>query len=249
MILLAMIVGFSSCNSTKKLLTLDKTKSTFSLEKGSCLGKCSVYNLHIYPNKVAIYEGLANAERYGVYTKKLTDAEYNGLKMAFDKADYFSFNDDYPSDIIDFPLIKIGYSNNKVRKVISGKHDRPKAIIDLQLLLEDVVYSAGWELVKQYETNVTKDETNDGMRDAPQMPYIENQIIIEPNENMFLAKWMKKYEDFNVKLVKKIAPNLNLWVITFDKNKIDPKVFLETLKLDPDLKTAQFNAKVMPREH
>lgn len=244
-----MIFGISACNSTKKLLSLDKSKATFSLEKGSCFGKCSVYNLYIYPNKQAIFEGIANTEIFGIYEKKITDEQYQTLQSAFEKADFYSFKDDYPSDIIDFPLIKLGFKKGNVKKEITGKNDRPQAIMDLQLLLENIVYSKDWNVLKPYENTVTSGDVIGEERKTPPMPVLDNQIIIEPNENMFLAKWIKKYEDFNVKLVKKIAPNLNLWVITFDKSKIDPKDFLETIQMDPDIKSAQFNAKISPREH
>ncbi|MCB9311042.1 MAG: hypothetical protein H6567_13380 [Lewinellaceae bacterium] len=243
------LVTLFSCSTSKKVLKMDKNKASFSLEKGSCLGKCSVYNLHIYPDKVAVFEGIANTELYGIYYKNLSVEDYNALTKAFNDADFMSLKDDYYSDIIDFPLIKLGFTKDKVRKVISGKNDRPKALLDLQLKLEDVVYSKGWQMAKAYEQVVTPVEETNVEHKAPQEEIIENQIIIEPNPNTFLAKWIKKYSDFNVSLVKKIAPNLNLWVITYNNTKISPKDFLETLRLDPDLKSAEFNRKITPREH
>ena len=85
------IIGCIGCAGTKDVFSFKKEDITVGLKKGACFGKCSIYSIDIYKNKVAVYEGLINATRYGVFSKKITKQEYNDLKKAYEAADFMSF--------------------------------------------------------------------------------------------------------------------------------------------------------------
>lgn len=237
----------SACAGLKDVTKFDKKDAILSLKKGSCYGKCSVYNVDVYKNRHVVYEGIKNVEKYGLYARKISKQELEALKKAYDAADFFSFKDQYPTQIADLPLITMMYKKEKESKTIIGSIDRPQALLDLQKLMENLVKGEGWTLIKAYETQTTQEVVED--RKVVQNEIIDSQILIEPNSNVFLAEWIKKYGNYNVQLIKRVSDDLNYWLITYNKQKISPADMMEMLKLDSDLKFVEFNKRIQPRDH
>jgi hypothetical protein len=229
------------CSGLKDVYALRKTEPVISLDKGSCSGKCSVYKLFLYSNRQLVFEGIQNVEMYGLYTRKLTKAQYETLVKAFVAADFFAFNNEYPNPLPELPVITMSFVHQEKSKKISGSIDRPQELLSLQRLLEKLIYATDWKLIKAFEPNVTRDEVPQPTQGASDV--IENQIIIEPAGNVFLAQWLKKYPQYDIQLVKRLSPDLNYWVITFSKSKIAPADMLALLKSDKEIKFAEFNKK------
>jgi hypothetical protein len=246
-IMLSLLLSLSACSTTKNVFEFKKEDIVIGLQKGACFGNCSVYNLNIYKNRYVVFEGLINVDKYGVYSKQLSKQEFSDLKTSYDNAGFMNMKDQYSIDIVDMPLITMSYNSNKVMKTILGRSERPDALIKLQLTLEKLSKSDGWKLEKAYEEQSTNDVTNRNLEVKDDI--IENQVIIEPSPNIPLAQWFKKYEDYDVQLIKKVAPNLNYWLITYDINKIEPASFIKLLKDDSEIKHAEFNKVISKREH
>jgi hypothetical protein len=242
-----LVISLSACAGMKDVTKFKSEDVVIGLNKGPCPGKCSVYNLNVYKNKYAVYEGLVNVEKFGLYAKKLSKADFMELTNTFESADFFSFKDEYPNADTNFPTIAMTYCNKKSSKSIKGSIDRPKKILELQRVLEKLAGSDGWTLVKAYEPKITRaaDEERAENRD----PIIDSQIIIEPGPNVFLAQWLKKYDQYDIQLIKKMSEEFNYWLITFNKQKISALDMMDILKKDTDLKFAEFNKKISPREH
>lgn len=247
LVLLTIVVAIISCG-TKNVLKFKDTDVVISMAKEPCEGKCSVYNLKIYKNQYAVYEGKANAERYGVYYRKMTKAEYQSLIRDFDNTKFFDFDDNYPSGQILQPIVKLTYNSAINSKTITGKMDRPVPLLNLQRGLEKMVSGTDWVLVKPASAKVTQEIGGDIEADSlKQEVIIDSEIIIEPNPNTFLSEWFKKYTEYDVYLIKKVAPESNLWLITYSKSKISAEDFLAKIKSDDSLKTAVFNKRLTSR--
>jgi hypothetical protein len=238
-----------SCGGVNKVLKYQKKDALMGLEKGSCPGKCSVYNLHIYKNKYVVYEGIANVDKYGIYAKKLSKAKLDELVRDFEIAKFWEFKDEYEIPSSDFPTIIMTYRNETQAKSIKGSVNRPPSVIAIQKKLEELTKSTDFKLVKAYEKQVTFDEVPDSRKNTAPDDIIENEIILELNANVFMSQWLKKYPQYDVQLVKKLSPDLNYWVITYNKSKIAPQDLMEVLKKDADLKFVEFNKRISPREH
>ena len=102
----------AGCASTVDIAKLKEKNLLIGMEKGSCYGKCSVYNIKVYKNRVVVYEGIANVDKYGLYSKKLTKEELNNLISSFEVSNFFKYDSVYPSSVIDFPMIKLFYSTS-----------------------------------------------------------------------------------------------------------------------------------------
>jgi len=222
-----------ACKSTKEMNDYTKEDLRFSLSKGVCFGSCPVYTLNIFHGGYAVFTGKMHTDKLGQYDKKLSKEEFKRLEKAFDNEEFAEFPDDFNSQIADLPLITIGYHNGKTFRTIKGKEDRPEALMQAQFELEKIVDSDGWNLVKGLE------ELRKELK--PEPTYIYEEVIIEPKRGLLLSKWIEENKDYGVRLIKKIAPNLNYFLIGYDSQKISSKDFLKMLQKDKDIISAEFN--------
>lgn len=242
-VIILFITIFFSCSGTKDFSKLKSKDILITLQKGACYGKCSVYKLDIYKNNFAVYTGTANTDKLGVHSKMLRKEEVKAIKEKFKAIGFQEMQDVYPSDIIDFPLISIFYSGGKKPKTVTGRNDRPESLRQLQVDLEKIANSPGWKLEVKPETKAEPEIEN-----MPEVQ-IDSEIIIEPANNTHLPRWLKKYESYGVYLIKKIAPNLNYWLISWDTSLMRPTDFLELIRQDAEISKAEFNKVISPREH
>lgn len=240
---LTLFIFLFSCSGTKDFSKLKSKDIMITLQKGACYGKCSVYKLDIYKNNFAVYTGTANTDKMGVYSKVLKKEEVKVLKNKFKSIGFDQMKDEYPSEIVDFPLISIFYSGGKNPKTVSGRAERPEALRQLQVDLEKIANSTGWKLEIKPDQKPEPEIEN-----VPEVQ-IDTEIIIEPASNTHLARWFKKYENYEVYLIKKVAPNLNLWLISWNTGLMTPKDFLEMIRQDPEISKAEFNKVISPRDH
>lgn len=236
-----------SCSGFKDVTKFNKKDVVLSLHKAPCQGKCSVYNLDIYKNRYVVYEGITNVEKYGLYYKILSKDELLALTTEFDKAHFFDFKDSYPVPSADLPSISMTYNTKESGKTVVGSIDRPKPLLELQKKLEKLAKSDGFKLVKPYEVKQTNDEVLEGLSSKSEV--IDDQFIVELQPNVFMSEWLRKYKQYELGLVKKLSPELNYWVISFSKHKIEQPSLLAILKNDPQLKFVEPNKRVQPRSH
>lgn len=237
--LLIVCCTFFSCKSSKEINNFTERDLRFSMSKGVCFGACPEYELKIYHGGYATFLGKSNTKRIGLYDKTLDKDDYKKVIETFKKLDFNSFPNEFKSNIPDLPLIKIGYHNGKEFRIVAGKEDRPEDLMQAQFLLEKIVDNKQWNFVKSIE------ELNKNKKAEP--AFIYNEVIIEPKQGLLLPKWLESQNKFGVRLVKKIAPTLNYYLIAFDTKKIDPKEFINLLQKDENIKSAEFNKKTTQR--
>lgn len=247
-ILFGLVVLFmTSCTGLKKVKKFNKEKAVLGLKKEASSGPFSVYNLYIYPKGYVVYEGLVNVEKYGLYAKKIKKVDIEALKTAFDKSDFFGFKDTYSMPSSDLPVITLIYNKEKNRKKqVVGSIERPKKLMELQLLLEKIAKSEDMVMVEEYEVQKRSENVQEELIVDPDYK-IESEIIIETLPGTFLAQWLRKYAEYDINLVTKISDELNLWLISYNTQKINPQQMLEKLKADSSIKNAEFNKKVSSR--
>ena len=238
--LIVLIACFlTNCKSSKEIKTYQDKDLRFTLSKGVCFGTCPVFELKIYHGGYTTFLGEQNTSKMGLYDKMLSSKEFKNIENAFQKLDFNNYPDEFKSRIPDLPMIKIGYHNGKEYRVVSGKEDRPEDLMQVQFLLEKIVDNNQWNFVKGLE-EINKDL-------SPEPSYIYNEIIIEPKKGLLLPKWIESNSQFGARLIKKLAPGVDYYLIGFDTKKVDPKEFLSILHKDSNIKSAEFNKKTSPR--
>jgi hypothetical protein len=224
------ILGFSISNYAQEI-----DLPEFSMSKGMCYGSCPEYTLEIYKSKYMLFKGLKNTNRLGTYKKELTISEYKTICKAFKKSKFSSYLDFYESRVPDLPSVSITY--HKKNKTITGKLERPQTILELEDLLSQYAENKdSWVLFEKPKGSAEELQKEGSM-----------EIIIHVSNELDVASWIKRYHQYKMQLVKKIAPNLSYYLINFDVSKISADQMLLTLKKDPEVKGAQFNAEIKPR--
>lgn len=245
-ILLFSILFLVACGGLKDVSKFKKEDIVFSLKKGACFGKCSVYNLDVYKNGYVVFEGIANVEKYGIYARKITKQELQNIKMNFDKENFYGFDDNYPIAMSDLPTITMTYNKENMTKTVQGSINRPQQILNLQKNLEKLIKSNEFKQIKAYLPQTTQ-ETESEKPASTEDVIIDSQIIVELNNNVFMAQWLRKYSQYDMQLVKQVSPDLNYWVITYNKQKIVPDDMMKIIKEDSQVKLAEFNKRVSNR--
>jgi len=153
LILIALFAFSFSCKTTQDIPDDPGTLNIeIQMDKNPCFGSCPYYTLTIYEGGVVSFEGKRDVEKLGLYTKKLSNKEYKGIKHAFEGSNFFELNDNYPSDLPDLPKTAISYHKNGKSKTVTGDIARPQIVLSLDSLLSQVAESDGWTM-KQTSQN------------------------------------------------------------------------------------------------
>jgi len=243
--LLANVLLIQSCKTAKEVEDLTQEDIKIKMNKGMCFGKCPVYNIEVYEGGYVKYYGKKFAPKLGVYDKQLSKDEYKILIKAFESSEFMTYKDEYESQVPDAPTVSLFFRNkNGESKNIIGKLNRPEEVKDLQVLVENIASTDGWNLLEKHKEEVVKKER----KESEKPNVIKSEIIIEPNTDVNLTKWFaEKKKTYGVRIINKISPNLNLWLITYDQKMVDGDMLLQILQDDPDILTAEFNKKTTQR--
>ena len=232
----------ATCGSSKFATKAKEGQTEMTLKKGVCFGKCPVYKLEILKGGVVKLDAKNNMNgMLGKYQKKLTKKAYNELLQAFSESNFGQYPTSYKSNIPDLPMVVIGYMTEDTVQLVRGKEERPSSLMQLQYRLEKIAKSKGWDLVEAYDRPAVESR-----QEKPK--YILSELILTPGPGMNLPKWFRSYEEYGVRVLKRISPNENLWLITYDMGKIKPEKLLELLKADPKVRNVEFNKETSMRD-
>ncbi len=224
-------IVLTNCKTSKKAESISET--AYALKKGSCFGRCPVYEIKVEKSGKAYLDAKMFNKENGKFERQLTKIEMESLKKVFAKANLASLKDEYPTEIQDLAVTVLSENNKSVKTYETINDAFDKAVT----LMETIAKSEGWTMVEKYKDDNPRGEDMN----------IYDEIIIEPNVGVRLPAWFKEMEGYGVRLVKKISPDSNLWLITYDKNVIEPKIMLDMLKKDKAIKVAEFNKKISSR--
>jgi hypothetical protein len=240
---LALMFVIASCSTSKEFSQLTDDDIVVSMKRGACFGKCPIYTVSIYDGAYAVYEPRLHTKlAAGKYKKKLDKKQFKTLKKSFKKSDFFNFKDEYPSLIADLAEVRIFFKEGSKEKWVRGKEDRPAKLMELQFLVEKIVEEDNWELISLSDGEEEEEEETE----IPE--YIKTEIIIEPAPNTRLPLWLREMEEkYGIRLMRKLAPDQNFWLITYNTNKYSGEEILEILRNDRAVEKAEFNKLVRQR--
>ena len=231
------VITFFSCNAIKMETDQSKASPVIVYSKGPCFGQCPIYTLTIYNTGLAKFNGVRFLEKTGKYEKQLDSKTYVELIKIFKENRFWRFDENYGMDLVDAATITISYSEDEKTKTVRGKSKFPDKLKEIMVKLD--VFEAetkGWVLTEK-PANLVKPEV-----------IIENQIIIKTGDGMILSTWLQEYKKYGVRLMRKIGEAQDMWLIRFDKNKINPEEMLNIIKADKYISEAEFNTKISERE-
>ena len=115
-----------------------------TFDKKSGRGINPTYSLKIYDSGKVIFEGVKNTDKIGKYQKQLDNKTIKSLKQNFIDANFFKFEDEYTSKIMDLPTTYISFSHDNKTKKIRDYHGAPAKLKELEKQIENIVKENGW---------------------------------------------------------------------------------------------------------
>lgn len=120
--------------------------SVFAIyERTLCFGMCPYFNLKIYKNGEAIYEGKNFVDMIGFYHTTFDIASLQKLKDTADHIQYFSLQDTYDNPrVTDLPTVITGVWDGNKLKTVSDRYKGPDELEEIYQLLEEMIQGAKW---------------------------------------------------------------------------------------------------------
>lgn len=209
----------------------DKGSTLYTLNTGPCFGRCPEYTFTLQDNGLALLDKQKHLPQPGKYEMKLDDATFMGLIRDLDKANIMDMKNEYESEIPDLPLTTMTYRKGDMMKMVKGKENLPQELRAIQDKVEMMIKSPGWKLIEAYE----------GGEEAPARELILTEIRVTPNSGVALSRWMRRYSEEGLRLMTRVDKEQNIWLFTWNTDKIAPRKFMARLKEDADLKHVEFN--------
>ncbi len=137
---------FGACKSHKKVVEKNTENArqiipqqVFSLELTPCYGTCPTYKVIVFENDSLIYEGVRFVAKEGNVSKKLPQGTVNQLVEKFRGANFFKFQNQYTSNMTDFPTTYISFTDQGITKKIMDYYKAPESLRQLEKLISDLV--------------------------------------------------------------------------------------------------------------
>ena len=243
---------FLSCKSQKKAketanVDIQKTQidskemsqpagrpmKVLEFKKGACHGTCPIYTMTFLSDGTVYYEGEQFSEKMGVHSLTISQKEIDDIMNRCQKEDFSRFPERYKSMIPDWASNTIIYYGGETPKSITWREEADHFLKSLAETIEAIEKRSGWKMEdsQRYSKNT-----------------ITNEILAEIAPIVDAAKWIEHYKNYELKIIKKIAPSGNLYVLGFDEKKISPYEMLNLLIKDKSILRAQFNKKISSRE-
>lgn len=242
--ILILFVGIllTACG-TKKIAVSEDFHIT--MDKGACFGSCPVYTLDIDNNGNAVYEGRRFTQKVGKHKHKLNGDQMSEISLLLERMNFFALQENYNSDIADLPTVAISHTNKGLSKTVSGKDNRPKPILELQKLLENIVNQDGW--VSMEEPKKSVDDISEEEEETEEPKIIEREIIIKFNSGTIISRWMKGYKEYQMYVKKPLDDSKRTWIVQYNPRLVSPQVLLHKVQSDPGVDSAEFNRETEAR--
>jgi hypothetical protein len=145
-ILLSTFLLFTSekCSEKQSDKYLYGEDDAVEMSKTVCFGSCPVYNISIKGNGAARYEGIRFVKKEGNFGKKFSAQETNALFNAFEKSDFWSFQDEYTEEVTDLPTTFLTFRHKGKEKKIRMYFGYPEELETLAGYVAKMAESEGW---------------------------------------------------------------------------------------------------------
>jgi hypothetical protein len=240
-LLFLLFAAFFLQNCTKKAATMPTktpaaTKATplVKLETGACRGFCPVVNLTFNSNGTVDYEGVRSVKKMGKARFQITKNELADLQNKLAEANLWQFQEEYKSDIADLPSATLTVFQGKKMKSIMGSTGRPLPVESMQQFLSGLAMVHDFPIMS-YNAADDFDEKATG------------SVLVELKKGVNPGNWILQFQDVRVKLVRRVAPERNIWLVHFDQKTIDETSLISLFKSTTDVLEVSKNVEVKER--
>lgn len=214
--------------ATKKLTLTQPGDILFEMSKSPCFGKCPVYAVTIFQSGAMQLNAKENMEFSGKYTLQMSATKLKAFKAKLKGLDLLSLRNEYREPIADAPATHIVYHEGDSIKKIFTNFLYPDSLQHFTEELDRMVQSGNWTKVMDHR--------------------VLQEYIIQLKQDARLSEILQRYATYELMLGKRLDPATNqYWVVTAKVNPGESDQFLNILKSDKDIQTAQTNKALETR--
>lgn len=216
-----------SCTSIEKI-PLEEVAPVIKMSKGASNSRYPVYDICIYENRIAEYQGERYTPKLGTWVRKLDDAEWSRLQQKLKSTNIWSYPSFTRSRVPDLPMVTITQYDDGDSKSVAGKENRPPAIMDLELTLDNLANQNGWTLKKAIDFGLPADR-------------VPNQLLVQLKPGTYASNWIYKYAKQQMQILAELPQKSNYWLVGFDPTVTRPKEMENLLSYDRQIQAFEFN--------
>lgn len=218
----------------------DQYTKRVSYHRGACFGRCEVFTVDLYENGLVVFMGERFTDRPGTWEKSIDRRRATALIDSFERADFENYPRTFRTNIPDLPSIDMTYYDADGTAYLTSYRDQaPEELLALERAMNRLAHEDGFR------------QTSDTIADNKFQP-VNNldreEIIVHLRADVNPEAWIIGYGKQNAQLVKRLSPNGNYYLITTDPNIMGSEEFLDFLRQDAAVLSAQKNGTVGPRE-
>ncbi len=217
----------SSKADASKVVMPKETNWVVKYERSPCFGDCPVFVFYLTIDNYGLIDVHHNLMTPGWYYADLDEESVHALILDMEPAEWWREDLSQQPEIADLPGRSIVYKHGDGLRwyAVGGRTSEQSEYIFG--IFDKLIDDAQW-----HPTDLRPVEPN-----APE----PSDVIVQLEEEVDINTWLIKFENFGIRLVKKVAPNLNYFVVTWDRNKRTANDFLQSIKHDPDVVNAQWD--------
>lgn len=222
-----------ACKTTKP--AADKSSQGFTqdsvwvlkYERSPCFGECPVYTFFLTEDNNGLLQAKYNFLTPGWYAADLDEESVHAMMGDLEPEEWWYEDLRHLPEVADLPGRSLVFKHRDgLRWYAAGGRvsERAEYIFGK---LDELVRSSHWDSTIVRPVGLDVPEPSD--------------VIVQLKNGVEIDRWLKRYELFGISLVRKVAPSLQYYVVTWDKDKGTANHFLKTIRQDNDVLGAQWD--------
>lgn len=216
-----------SCTAIEKI-PLEDVAPVIKMSKGASNSRNPVYDICFYENRIVEYQGKRYTPKMGTWVRKLTEEEWSRLQQKMKSTNIWSYPSFTRSRVPDLPMVTITQYDDGDSKSVAGKENRPPAIMDLEMTLDNLANKDGWVLKKAMDFGLPADR-------------VPNQLLVQLKPGVYASNWIYKYAKQQMQILAELPQKSNYWLVGFDPTATQPKEMENLLSYDKQILDFEFN--------
>ncbi|MEY3368637.1 MAG: hypothetical protein RI973_1792 [Bacteroidota bacterium] len=116
-------------------------------EKTACFGRCPVYQVQLYSDGKATWNGRMNVSKLGNYEGRVSQEQLKAIRQKVHDVRFLDFENAYPTDgqrIVDLPVTITYIRIGDMDKTVKNTHGAPQSLKEFEKYLEAVFEGITW---------------------------------------------------------------------------------------------------------
>lgn len=202
-------------------------------ERGPCFGQCPVYTFYLLSDGSGLVESRYNLLEPGWYHAVLDQEAVHEILNDIEPESWWDENLSEEPQIADLPGMSMLYKHENGLRWFSIQGRISDRVAKVFQKVEHLVSEGRWQITKMRPLDPDVPEPTD--------------VIVQLKEGVDIHTWMKKYEQFGIRLKSRVAPQLQYYVVSKVAGMGAANDFLQYIKLDEEVIDAQWDSELSPR--